>query len=313
MRAGSTGHGCDRHDRLPPMSRRDLCLLIILSAVWGASFLFYRIAAPLVGPIVLAEGRTLIASVALVPLLRRQHWSAIARLWKPLLLLGLVNGALPYSMIAYAQITLTAPVASILNASTAIFTGIIAFFVLHESLPPKRVAGLAIGVVGVAVVVGLSGYSPTHRFWLAVGAMTLASLSYAIAGVFSGRLKGEQPLVLATGQLLFGSALLGPLTVSRIPKAHFTGAAVWSMLALGLLSTAFAYVLYFRLIASAGPTNTLSLTLIVPVFGTFWSWLFRGESITIGAAVGALIIAVGVILVTGIRLPSRFIPTKTLR
>ncbi len=295
------------------MSRRDLAFLIILSAVWGASFLFYRIAAPLVGPIVLAEGRTLIASVALIPLLRRSHWAAIARLWRPLLLLGLVNGALPYSLIAYAQITLSAPVASILNASTAIFTGIIAFFVLHESLPPKRVAGLAIGIIGVAVVVGLSGYSPTHRFWLAVGAMTVASLSYAVAGVFSGRLKGEEPLALAGGQLLFGSALLGPIVVPRLSDAHFTTATVWSMVALGLLSTAFAYVLYFRLIASAGPTNTLSLTLIVPVFGTFWSWLFRGESITVGAGLGALIIAVGVILVTGIRLPSRLIPTRTPR
>lgn len=288
------------------MSRRDLLTLVLLSALWGASFLFYRIAAPLVGPIVLAEARTLIASVALAPLLKHEHWAAIRKHWKPLLVLGVGNGAIPYSLIAYAELTLTAPVASILNAATVIFTAIVAWLVVKEAMPPRRIIGLALGLIGVAVVVGLSGYASTRLFWLAVAAMTVASLSYAASAVHSRRsLGGNLPLTLAAGQALTGSIVLAPLALAKLPAATFTLKGVLAMIALGLMSTAFAYILYFRLIASAGPTNASAVTLIVPVFGTLWSWVFRGESLTWGAGFGAIIIAAGVVLVTGIRLPSR--------
>ena len=288
------------------MSRRDLLTLVLLSALWGASFLFYRIAAPVVGPIVLAEARTVIAFITLAPLLKQDHWSAIRKHWKPLVFLGIGNGAIPYSLIAYAELTLTAPVASILNAATVIFTAIIAWLVVKEAMPPGRIVGLALGVIGVAVVVGLSGYASTRVFWLAVAAMIVASFSYAASSVHARRsLGGNLPLTLAAGQQLTSSIVLAPLALAKLPTANFTLRSVLAMIALGTMSTAFAYILYFRLIASAGPTNTAAVTLIVPVFGTLWSWVFRGESLTWGAGFGALIIAVGVALVTGLRLPGR--------
>lgn len=280
-----------------------MAILLLLSAMWGASFLYYRIAVPHVGPIVLAEGRTLLGAVTLAPFLRPAHWQAIRRHWKLLTVLGFLNGALPYALIAYAQLTLTAPVASILNASTAMFTAVAAYFALAEPMSPKRVVGLVIGIFGVGVVVGFSGYSGTRKFWLAVAAMVISSVAYSAAAVLSRKAKNETPLVLAFGQLFFGSVLLSPLTIAKLPQANFPLEATLSILALGVFSTAIAYLLYFKLITEAGTTNTLSVTLIVPVFGTLWSWLFRGESITPGGLVGALIIAVGVILVTGIQLP----------
>ena len=288
------------------MSRRDLLTLVLLSALWGASFLFYRIAAPLVGPIVLAEARTVIAFIALAPLLKQDHWAAIRKHWKPLVFLGIGNGAIPYSLIAYAELTLTAPVASILNAATVIFAAVIAWVVVKEAMPPRRIVGLALGLLGVAVVVGLSGYASTRLFWLAVAAMTVASFSYAASSVHTRRsLSGNLPLTLAAGQQLTSSIVLAPLALAKLPAANFTLRGVLAMIALGTMSTAVAYILYFRLIASAGPTNTSAVTLIVPVFGTLWSWVFRGESLTWGAGFGALIIAVGVALVTGLRLPGR--------
>lgn len=294
------------HGKLLGVTRRDLLTLVFLSSLWGASFLFYRIAVPVLGPILVAEGRTVIAFVTLLPLLKKVHWDAIKKHWKPLIFLGIGNGALPYSMIAYAELTLTAPVASILNASTVIFTAVIAWLVLHESLSQRRILGLGIGVAGVAVVVGLSGYSGTRSFWLAVGAMTVASLSYASATVHSRRsLAGSLPLTLAAGQQLTSSILLAPLAFTRLPSAHWTTSAVLALFALGMMSTALAYILYFRLLASAGPTNTSAVTLIVPVFGTLWSWIFRGESLTWGAGLGALIIALGLVLMTGMRLPGQ--------
>ena len=288
------------------MSRRDLLTLVLLSALWGASFLFYRIAAPLVGPIVLAEARTVIAFIALAPLLKQDHWAAIRKHWKPLVFLGIGNGAIPYSLIAYAELTLTAPVASILNAASVIFAAVIAWVVVKEAMPPRRIVGLALGLLGVAVVVGLSGYASTRLFWLAVAAMTVASFSYAASSVHTRRsLSGNLPLTLAAGQQLTSSIVLAPLALAKLPAANFTLRGVLAMIALGTMSTAVAYILYFRLIASAGPTNTSAVTLIVPVFGTLWSWVFRGESLTWGAGFGALIIAVGVALVTGLRLPGR--------
>jgi drug/metabolite transporter (DMT)-like permease len=288
------------------VSRRDLLTLVLLSALWGASFLFYRIAAPSVGPIVLAEARTVIAFIALAPLLKQDHWSAMRKHWKPLVFLGIGNGAIPYSLIAYAELTLTAPVASILNAATVIFTAVIAWLVVKEAMPPRRIVGLALGVIGVAVVVGLSGYASTNVFWLSVAAMIVASFSYAASSVHTRRsLSGNLPLTLAAGQQLTSSIVLAPLALAKLPAANFTLRSVLAMIALGTMSTAFAYILYFRLITSAGPTNTAAVTLIVPVFGTLWSWVFRGESLTWGAGFGALIIAVGVTLVTGLRLPGR--------
>jgi drug/metabolite transporter (DMT)-like permease len=274
--------------------------------MWGASFLFYRIAAPTVGPIVLAEARTVIAFITLAPLLKQDHWAAIRKHWKPLVFLGIGNGAIPYSLIAYAELTLTAPVASILNAATVIFAAVIAWVVVKEAMPPRRIVGLALGLIGVAVVVGLSGYASTRSFWLAVAAMTVASFSYAASSVHARRsLGGNLPLTLAAGQQLTSSIILAPLALAKLPAANFTLRGVLAMIALGTMSTAVAYILYFRLIASAGPTNTSAVTLIVPVFGTLWSWVFRGESLTWGAGFGALIIAVGVALVTGLRLPGR--------
>jgi drug/metabolite transporter (DMT)-like permease len=288
------------------VSRRDLLTLVVLSAMWGASFLFYRIAAPLVGPIVLAEARTLIAFLALAPLLKREHWTAMRKQWKPLVILGIGNGAIPYSLIAYAELTLTAPVASILNATTVIFAAMVSWLVVKEAMPPRRIIGLVLGLIGVAVVVGLSGYASTRAFWLAVAAMTVASLSYAVSSVHARRsLGGNLPMTLAAGQVLTGSIVLAPLALAKLPEAHFTLRGVLAMIALGTMSTAVAYILYFRLIASAGPTNTSAVTLIVPVFGTLWSWIFRGESLTWGAGLGAMIIAAGVALVTGMRFPVR--------
>jgi drug/metabolite transporter (DMT)-like permease len=293
------------------VSRRDLLTLIVLSALWGASFLFYRVAAPLFGPVVLAEGRTVVAFITLAPLLKQEHWAAIRKHWKPLVFLGLGNGAIPYSMIAYAELTLTAPVAAILNSSTIIFTAALSWMVLKETMSATRVLGLALGLVGVAVVVGLSGYSSTRVFWLAVGAMTIASLSYASASVHARRsLTGSLPLTLAAGQQLTSSIILAPLAIAKLPAAHWTIRGVLAMVALGTMSTALAYILYFRLIRSAGATNTSAVTLIVPVFGTLWSWVFRGESLTWGAGFGALIIAAGVTLVTGMRLPGRSRPAQ---
>jgi drug/metabolite transporter (DMT)-like permease len=282
----------------------DLGALTLLGALWGGSFLFISVAVPALGPALLVELRVLLAAVALAlcavvvgrfPALRSQ--------WKEFLILGGLNAAAPFMLIAISQLNLTASLAAIMNSTTPLFAAVVAAAWIGEELTTRKIFGLLLGVVGVAVLVGLDPVPLNGVVLLSVGASLLAALCYALGGVYAKRtFPGVPPLAMGIGQQATAAAILLPLAAANRPEEPPSLAVVLSVLGLALLSTAVAYLLYFRLMASVGPTKTLTVTFLVPVFGVLFGVLLLGDPVGIGTFAGMGIILSSVALVTGISL-----------
>ena len=290
------------------MNRRYGRMLLLLAALWGASFLFIRIASPVLGPVVLVDLRVFIAGGALVfYALRSARLPALWSHWKAYLLLGAVNAAFPFTLIAFAELHLPASLAATLNATTPLFTAIVAAFWLHDRLTARKVIGLVVGIIGVGILVGWSALPLNTTLFLSVGASLAAAGCYGIGGVYSKvAFKGTPPLALAIGQQLGAGFLLFPFAVLTLPTVFPSVPVLLAVAALALLSTSVAYLLYFHLMATVGPINTLTVTFLVPVFSLLWGVLFLGESLSLAWLIGLVVILLSLMLVTGIRfrLPS---------
>lgn len=293
------------------MKARDLGALFALAAVWGGSFLFIRIAAPAVGPVILAETRVILAGATLLLYVAALRTNiGLRQRWKRYLAVGALNSAIPFVFIGAAELNLTAGLAAILNATTPLFGALVAALWLRERLTVGRILGLVIGIAGVVALMGWSALPLTGSTLLAVGASLVGALSYGVAGVYSKRaFVGVPPAAVATGQQLGAAVILSPfalpIAATSAPWAHLTPGVAWAIIALAIVCTAAAYIVYFALIASVGPVPALSVTFLVPVFGLLWSALFLGERVTPGTFGGMAIIFVGVLLVMGLRLPRR--------
>jgi drug/metabolite transporter (DMT)-like permease len=280
---------------------RDAAALLALGALWGGSFLFIRVAVPSLGPLLLMELRVGIASVALVlfaaALGRRPKLRAR---WRQFLLIGTLNAAIPFTLIAAAEIHLTASLAAILNSTTVMFAAVAAAVWSRDPLTARKVVGIVLGVIGVAVLVGWDPVELDGAVLLSVGAMLAASLSYGISAVYVKRtFVGVPPLGMAIGQLTGATVVLFPFAALSVPGESPPPAATASVLALALLSTALAYLFYFRLITNVGPTSTVTVTLLVPVFGLLFGVLFLDEPFGPGTLAGLGIVLGSVVLVTG--------------
>ena len=284
------------------MKPRDAAALLALGALWGGSFLFIRVAVPSLGPLLLMELRVGIASLTLVlfaaavgrrPKLRAR--------WRQFLLIGTLNAAIPFTLIAAAEIHLTASLAAILNSTTVMFAAVAAAVWLRDPLTARKVVGIVLGVIGVAVLVGWDPVELDGAVLLSVGAMLAASLSYGISAVYVKRtFVGVPPLGMAIGQLTGATVVLFPFAALSVPGESPPVAATASVLALALLSTALAYLFYFRLITNVGPTSTVTVTLLVPVFGLLFGVLFLDEPFGPGTLAGLGIVLGSVVLVTGV-------------
>lgn len=288
------------------MKTRDLGALVLLAALWGASYLFFRIAAPVMGPVPLAWLRVAVAggSLAIGLLIASRKTLRFDR-YRPFLVLGALNGAIPYVLIAFAEVHITASYAAVLNATTPIFAAVVSAIVLRERITRATALGLVMGIVGVAIVVGWSPVAIDRMIVLSIGAMLLSSLTYALAAVFARHaFTRPDPLQVATGQQIGATLLLTPMLLGLMGtgaiEIRLTTGAVLAVVALGLACTAFAYLLYFHLIGAVGPTRTVSVTILSPVFGVAWSAVFLGEAMTWGSLIGAAIILASVGLVTGL-------------
>ncbi len=283
------------------MKPRDTAALLALGALWGGSFLFIRVAVPSLGPLLLMELRVGIASLALVlfaaALGRRPKLRAR---WRQFLLIGTLNAAIPFTLIAAAEIHLTASLAAILNSTTVMFAAVAAAVWSRDPLTARKVVGIVLGVIGVAVLVGWDPVELDGAVLLSVGAMLAASLSYGISAVYVKRtFVGVPPLGMAIGQLTGATVVLFPFAALSVPGESPPPAATASVLALALLSTALAYLFYFRLITNVGPTSTVTVTLLVPVFGLLFGVLFLDEPFGPGTLAGLGIVLGSVVLVTG--------------
>jgi drug/metabolite transporter (DMT)-like permease len=292
------------------MNRRDLSELVLLGAIWGASFLFMRMGAGEFGPIALAFLRVAGASLMLMPLLlRRGELGAVREHWRAIAVVGIVNSAIPFVLFALAALVLTTALMSVFNATASIWGALIAWLWLHDRLGASRWLGLAIGVIGV---VGLSwgkaDFKPgEHGVSAAIGiaACIGGTFCYGFGAYLSRRyLAGVPPMAVATGSQLAAAAVLLPLALWLWP-AVLPGASAWgAAVALALLCTGAAYILYFRLIAHAGAANAMSVTFLIPAFAAAWGWLLLGEAPTAAMLVGCAVILIGTALATGlVKLP----------
>ena len=280
------------------MATRDLVDLVLLGALWGASFLFMRMAAPEFGPVPLIAVRVSIAMVVLVGLvLWRGGLRAMRPVAVPLLLVGATNTAVPFSLLAYAALTLPAGLSSTLNASVPLFGAVIGFAWLGVRPSPRRVLGLVVGFAGVLVLAWPR--LTTGSDWRAVVAALSATVLYGLAAHITQRtLTGVPPLVVAAGSQVAATLMLVPLAIPLWPSAVPSPLGWTSAVVLGVGCTAVAYVLYFRLIARAGPSTAMAVTYLIPVFGVSWGALLLGERLGISALLGGVLVLSGVALST---------------
>ncbi|RMD62904.1 MAG: DMT family transporter [Alphaproteobacteria bacterium] len=293
-------------------------LLGMLSLLWGGSFFFVGIAVtelPTLSIVTLRVGLGALVLWAVIVLTGRRIPRA-GTLWAAFLGMGLMNNAVPFVLIVWGQQTISSGLASILNATTPLFTVIIAgFIVADERMSVPKLAGVGIGLAGVTVMLGIDAASGLVADIQAQSAVLGASLSYALAGVFGRRFKrlGIDPIVTAAGQVTASTILLAPVAifVDRPWSLPVPSTATWSaIVALAVLSTALAYVLYFQILARAGATNLLLVTLLIPVSAIVLGAVVLNESLRPAQFVGMALIGAGLVFMDGRLIRRRPAPGK---
>jgi drug/metabolite transporter (DMT)-like permease len=276
------------------MRAADAARLVTLAAIWGASFLFIRIAAPVFGVIATADGRMLIAGLALAGYYLLTGFDAQwRRWWRYYLAIGVLNCVFPFLLYGYAALDITVGLLAVLNATSPMWGALLSAIVLRERMSPGRIAGLLVGVAGVALV---SGAEASGR-WLAVLAGLGAGFCYGLTGVVMRRWARDTTAKgMAAGSLLMGGLILAPLLVVVPPEWPGIPVAL-AMLALGLVCGSVAYILYFRLMVDIGATGALTVTYLIPIFGVAWGVIFLGEAVTPAMLAGAIVVILGTVLV----------------
>jgi drug/metabolite transporter (DMT)-like permease len=280
--------------------------LVLLAALWGASFLFMRIGAPEFGPVALVFVRVAGAAAVLLPLAcGRGDGGALRTHWRPLLLVGVVNSALPFLLFTLAALVLNAGLSGIFNATAPLWGALIAWLWLHDKPSPSRSLGLAVGFAGVlflswdraSLQPGDHGVSPT----VGIVACLAATLMYGLGvNVTKKHLAGVPPLAVAAGSQLAASLVLLAPALWLWPGTT-PGAPAWAAAAaLAVFCTGLAYLLYFRLIAQVGPAQAIAVTYLIPAFAIGWGALFLGETLTLPMLAGCAIVLAGTALATGL-------------
>ncbi|MFZ5967722.1 MAG: DMT family transporter [Bacillota bacterium] len=293
------------------MKAKDIGILFLLAALWGASFLFMRIVSPVLGPFLTIELRVLIAGIVLLLYTAIiKHPSNFRERWRQYMVIGALNAAIPFTLIATATLTLNASLAAVLNSTTPLFAALVAWGWLKEKLTARKIFGVMIGVSGVVILLGWSPIPLSFQVILSASLSILAAVSYAFAGVYAKRtFTGVDSLSIAIGQQMAAALLLLPITLTKIPSVHVSGMVVFAVIGLAVLCTAIAYLLYFYLIESVGPTKTLSVTFLIPLFGVIWGIVFLKEQVTTGMIIGLLIILSSVFMISEINVKS-MLPTE---
>lgn len=288
------------------MRAADVLELLLLAALWGASFLFMRMGAAEFGPIALTLLRVAGAALCLLPLLAwRRQLDTLLTHWRGIALVGVVNSALPFLLYSVAALAIESGLSAVLNATAPLWGALIAAAWLGERLTASRVAGLALGFAGVMLLAwdqaslrpGEHGVSAG----VAIAACLGATLCYGFGANYArARLRGVAPMALAAGSQLAAAVVLA-LPAAWAWPAQMPGPRSWAAVAaLAALCTGLAYLLYFRLIARLGASRAISVTYLIPVFGVAWGALFLGERVTPAMLGGGAVVLAGTALATGL-------------
>lgn len=292
---------------MPYMSVREWGLLVLLSILWGGSFFFVETLVDDLPPLTIASLRVGLAAPPLwiLIVLTGQRIPGSAVIWGDLLMMGFINNVIPFSLIVWGQAQIASGVASILNATTPMFAVLVAGILLHdERMTRSKLVGIAVGMAGVAVMVGPETLVGAENRVLAQLAVLGAAISYAFAAVFGRRFRGlgVEPVVVAAGQVTMSALLLAPLAI--VFEQPFTvsmpGLSAWAAIAgLAVLSTSLAYIIYFRLLATVGATNLMLVTLMVPVVAILLGVILLAERLAFQHIVGMSLIGAGLVAIDG--------------
>ncbi|MCF8198665.1 MAG: DMT family transporter [Sulfuritalea sp.] len=298
--------------RNPYMNAASLIRLISLSAIWGAAFLFLRIAVPSLGAVALVEFRVALAALflLLVAVVLKKRLNVRAH-WRHYLILGLINSALPFLLFSFAAQTLSASLLSILNATAPIWGASIGAVWSRTTLAPRAVVGLALGVVGVALLVGFDKISVQPGAALGIAAALGAAACYGISSLYVKSAKAIEPFANAHGSMWAAALIILPALFFFPAVAVPDPGVIAAVVALGVVCSGIAYLLYFRLIVDLGAASALTVTFLIPLFGILWGRLFLDEVIGWHTVVGSFTVILGTAMVTGFSFNNLFRKTAT--
>ena len=294
------------------MSLADLAKLVFLSAIWGGSFIFLRVAVPETGPLLTATLRTTLAGVALMAYASatgvQMHWRANL---KPYVVVGLFAAAIPFTCFSFAALYLPAAHSAVLNSTAPLFGAVFSILWLAERLTLSRLAGLVLGILGVAILVGAGTVELNPSTLVAVAACLTAAACYALSSIIvkkTGKPGGIHPIAMATGSLVLGGLMMLPTVPFSLPPAMPSTLALVCVGAMSLLSSGLAQALFIPLIVKVGPTRAMSVSFLIPLFSMLWGVIFLDEAIGMATLAGGIVVltAMGLVLA-----PSRSAPAAT--
>jgi drug/metabolite transporter (DMT)-like permease len=291
------------------MSAADLSKLVFLSAIWGGSFIFLRVATPETGPLLTAILRTSLAGVALLAFSLAtgvaMHWR---RNLKPFAIVGLFAGAVPFTCFSFAALRLPAAYSAVLNSTAPLFGALFSALWLSEPLTRRKLAGLLLGVAGVAILAGAGTLPLDWPTLTAILACLIAAASYALSSIIvkkTGNPGGIHPVAMATGSLALGGLVMAPALPFALPAAMPSMLALACIAGLALLSSALAQALFIPLIVRVGPTRAMTASFLIPLFSMLWGALFLNEAVRPSTLAGAAVVLAAMALVLSAPRPPR--------
>jgi drug/metabolite transporter (DMT)-like permease len=290
-----------------PSLAKEIALLAVLATLWGASYTFIKIGVETIPPVTFIAARTLIAGGLLLAIIKLRGLSLPREpaIWKRFLIQACINSVVPFTLIAWAELTVNAGLATILNSTTPIFAFLLTVLITrHEAVTARKLFGVVAGVIGISLIIGLEAFHGVGKEALAQLAIVAATISYAAAAIFGRGFKGLDPMMPAAGSLLCGAVLLIPVSVvvdqpwTIAPSAN----SILALLGLSVFSTALAFVIYFRLIHTLGSVSTTSQAYLRVPIGVGIGVVFLGETLNPTAWIGLICVIAGVAAMT---LPTR--------
>jgi drug/metabolite transporter (DMT)-like permease len=274
--------------------------LVMLSALWGASFMLIRIASPLLGPNVLAAMRIGMATLTLAVLMRAMRHAWPIGHWRELALIGLLSVALPFLLFAWAALQLPAGYSALLNSTAVVFGMFASAWMKEDTLTVRKIIGCICGFGGVALIVGLGPVEPSAKVFLAALGCVAASACYGVSTPLMKRaLSRMEPLQIAAGLHAISFLMLIPGAAWSWPQAHFTPIALLAVAIMGVVTSGIAYWMHIRILAHVSPVAAMSPTFMIPVFGVTWGHLFLGEQLSTGIFAGGALVLLASALITG--------------
>lgn len=292
------------------MSIKEWVLIFILSIIWGGSFFFVGVAVKELPPLTIVLGRVALASVILLGIVyfKGERMPLSLSIWGSFLIMGALNNLIPFCLIVWGQTHIESGLASILNATTPIFSVVLAhFFTREEKLTLNRISGIVLGWIGVSVLIGIESLRGFGLEVFGQIAVLGAAVSYAFAAIYGRRFKNMNPIVVATGMLCGSTIMMIPLTLYFDQPWNLTPSAmtITAILGLAAISTSLAYIIYFKVLAAAGPTNLLLVTFLIPISAVALGVMVLGEQLGWEVFVGMGMIFLGLITIDG-RLLTQF-------